>query len=675
MQYKVISTSPIWVKTSPSSTARNISVLYPNAVITAISTQGTWVETSDGWVNTVSNDGEYTYLETIEENTNVSTTALSVGDTVNISSNSATYADTGETIENSVKDSTYEISALSEDGSVALLNFSSARILTATANLTAIETEADKSTQTEVTADDIKKSAEDTTKEAAQNAKKTVETGFSEYEKYVYNKMDEYAKKDAEERASRGTTDSSTVESALQSFNISNTRGIFGMPYQYLPVADRRIPRHKGDTSNNSLSSFGRKYAEKIVARMPLLLITPGVPEFMSGYSSGEKSSIMRLMASIGNSNLSDCIKKSGKYYSLRYDKQSYFKYVNPLCRLGARFLNLENIRIPTSGNSTKSLDEYNWDEYVQSEIHKELGYRDAVAFYIDSEKQISDSFSNMETESQLASKVNGVSEMGREMSFLLGTVSSQTGVEWDAFTNSRNLKNNELNNMDFVSRMKSSGNTMSMFLKNIGNQMQTVFAGGKLIFPKIWSDSSFGREYNVSLKLASPNQDTLSWYLDVFVPLMHLICLAGPRQSGYNGYVSPFLIKAYYKGLFDCDLGLITNMSISRGSEGGWTRNGLPTSVDVSFTIKDLYEAFSITSDGEESLIKTESRVLQNIILMDYIANLCGVNINKMDIFRQLDFYIMQLGVSHYRDWARLDVFGGLDRWATNKILGIYSG
>ena len=714
MKYRVISTSPIWVKSSPSATGKNIGVLYPDTVVESTNTSGTWIQVQDGWVNTKSLDGEYTYLETTDENTDVSAVNISVGDVVAITSNSATYLDTGETIPNSVKEDTYEVSAISEDGTVALLDFSNARILTSTLNLSLMSTASTETTgvdgswtdddsgsdsgssgsdktdtggtsgsdsgssgsdktdatkQTNVSADDVKKSGEEAKKEADAAKKESKVDPVKEYEKVQKALLGEYIE-DVRSQDTDEQTDSSKLADELKNnYNIVDTRGIFGMPYQYMPIADRRVTN-----STSNFSGLGRKYMEKIVARMPLLLITPGVPEFMPGYDSSEKNSVLRVLASIGKSNLEACINNSGKYYSLRYDKQSYFHYVNPLCRMGASYLNIENYELPVIKGEPQKLKSYDWDKYCNTKIHEYMCYKSAIAFYIDSEKQISDSFSNSETGSELLGKLNGVSDMAREINFLMGTASSQIGVELDAFTTDRNLQNNELNNVDFLSRIKSSGNTMTTFLKNLTGQLQTVFAGGKLIFPKIWQDSSFGREYNINIKLLSPDQDVLSWYLNIYVPLMHLICLVAPRQSGPNGYVSPFLVKAYYRGLFNCDLGLITSMSVNRGSEGGWTRNGLPTSVDVSFSIKDLYESFSITSQ-EKGLLGRDVKptLLKNIILMDYIANLCGVNINKIDILRTIDFYWTQGFLNNYRDWARLDVYGGLERWATNVAMGMY--
>lgn len=55
-----------------------------------------------------------------------------------------------------------------------------------------------------------------------------------------------------------------------------------------------------------------------------------------------------------------------------------------------------------------------------------------------------------------------------------------------------------------------------------------------------------------------------------------------------------------------------------------------------MSFTITDLYQALSMTPEGDFYVGHT----LQNISEMDYLANLCGVNINEPDTFRMIAMY-----------------------------------
>ena len=672
MQYKVITKRPIWVKSEPSNKGRNISVLYSDSIVTALEIKDTWIRIEAGWVNTLSADKDYVYLEQLQDfgRPIENTKTFSVGDIVKISSNDATYLDSGQLISNTTKEKTYSVSALSEDGSIALLNFPAGeRILTRSSNLEKAESKGKVLTNDDTTKADNtdSKSTYDptasqpsTTKEGSPKEEKEsfIKEFFSGNEDYFKNV-------DPKEEPYKRILDNG--------ISIESTSGIFGMPYQYMPIADRRIVEHPKDKDKGR--ALGRKFAEKIFSRMPLLVITPGLPEFMPGQSDEDKKTIVswatrNLGFNKDDTSLNDLIKRSGKYYTLRPDRPNYFSHVNPMCRIGASFLNIQDKEY-----NSVPLKNYNWDQEVNKNLYNTFTYKSGVAFYIHSDTQVSDSFSNDDTRSQLADKINNVSDMGREINFLLGTLGSQTGVEWDKFTSQEAVARNQENQEQFMSRLFGASASLNSWFKNITNQMSVVASGGKLIFPNIWSGSSFQRSYDVTIKLVSPDYDIFSWYLNIFVPLMHLFGFVLPRQAGPNGYISPFLVKAYYKGLFNCDLGLITNMSVTRGSEGGWTRNGLPTTVDVTLTIKDLYESISITKYGaaNSDSLSPYNNIVSNIILMDYIANLCGININKPDIKRMIDFYFTQGVLNQVKDKVRLDVFGNFDQWFTNQMMGIY--
>ena len=220
-------------------------------------------------------------------------------------------------------------------------------------------------------------------------------------------------------------------------------------------------------------------------------------------------------------------------------------------------------------------------------------------------------------------------------------------------------LKNSE-NMADFTDQVLGKGN----FLESIAGNLGAVINGGKLIFPEIWQDSHYMKSYNVTIKLRCPNPDPVSWYFDIWAPLAHLLPLVLPKQAGVNGYISPFLVRAYFKGLFNCQMGIITNMTVSRGEMGNWTLNGLPASVDVTFTIKDLYSVLSIT---RESLSSDQFTIMKNIGILDYVANICGININEPDLKRLLTMYF-------YQKRNIFNVVGGrvvnaLDTWFTNYI------
>lgn len=461
-------------------------------------------------------------------------------------------------------------------------------------------------------------------------------------------------------------TSAAEFNSDLESnFTITSLRGIYGMPYQFMESVDPRI--EVGDSKSGKI---GRKYAREIVASLPILLMTAGKPVFMGKYSKKDRENILEQYIGIaaGDDNkLLDTVfsEDYGKYYSLEYAYNDYMKYVNAMCRASARFLGVHDIEV-----DGEKLDSKDWGTNVNENFSKLFTvYRGCVAWYCDSDNSVSENFDNSTTESQLASKVNSVSDMGRELNFLLGTVKSETGVALDQFTSQENLTSNMENVNDFISKTLGN-NGLSGIFSSIANTAQTAISGGKIVFPEIWSGSSFSRSYNVNLKFVSPDGDDLSVYLNIIVPMLHLLGFVLPREAEKShGYISPFLVRAFYKGMFNVDMGIITDLSFNKGKESAWTASGLPTVVEASFTIKDLYSDLYMTSmDG------IKYNMMNNIMLMDYLANTCGVNINDVDIRRSIDMFLTMNLKNRAKDVVRMNIVGAMDQWITNKWANIFS-
>ena len=458
------------------------------------------------------------------------------------------------------------------------------------------------------------------------------------------------------------TTDTEFSNNLEENLTISNLRGIFGMPYQFMSSADPRV--------TNKVDSIGRKYAKEIVSNMPLLLMTAGKPVFMGKYSDKDKKTILEKFvksaagyeSQINNTILNN--ENFGKYYSLEYAYNDYFQYVNPMCRIAARIMNLQDVKV-----DGVKLQSYNWAKNTNENFNKLFSvYKGCTAWYCESETSISDSFSNGTTESMIGSKINSLSDYGREINFLLGTVKSGTGLALDKFTNADNLASNMENVNDFINSTLGN-NGLSGIFNSITNSAQTVIAGGKLVFPEIWSESQFSRSYNITLKFVSPDGDDLSVYLNIIVPMLHLLGLVLPREaSASHGYISPFLVRAYYKGLFNVDMGIITDLTFNKGREGAWTASGVPTVVEASFTIKDLYSDMYMTSMKD-----MKHNMMNNIILMDYISNLCGVNINEVDVYRAIDLFLIQNVKNRVTDTWHMKVWGSLDQWVSNKWQNLF--
>ena len=431
---------------------------------------------------------------------------------------------------------------------------------------------------------------------------------------------------------------------------VQNLQGIHGIPYQFLPSVDYRL---------TNKVSIGRKYAERIVMKMPLVLFSPGKPDFGASFSKKDKSNIVQTLLSstigkgVKKGTLNKILKGEGRYYTFTFDYKGYYQYVNKSLRYCAIMMGIGGVTHTTYGyvnnngivsnswgkmgnkgipkkKKKRKLKSFYWQNFVNTNLKGFISSKEYVAFYVDSETSISESFSNSTTESTIGGLVNSAGDLSKEIQFLMGPAA---GIKINAMdTESFEASYDQVKN---IADKYLNG---SKLVKRLGEMFTTIGRGGKLMFPELWGDSSYSKNYNLSIKLRTPDGDKISWYLNILVPLIHLLALAAPHAMGPNGYSSPYLVRAYYKGIFNCDMGLITDIDVTKGKEGAWTVDGLPTEVDVTITLKDLYSMFAM-SGGDKSL-KSDINFFNNTALLDYLCSSCGININKIETARQLECY-----------------------------------
>ena len=407
-------------------------------------------------------------------------------------------------------------------------------------------------------------------------------------------------------------------------FTISSTRAVFGMPYQFTPITDIRLDTDANSGANSAY--FGRLYYEKIIARAPVMIVQVGVPSFMFSFNDKQKEDILEKLA-LGDEHevaANSIVNGNGRYYSFKETGEQYFAAVNSMTRVIACLMGIEDKPIPTPSGGTKAAGKVDWADQGFSQLWN--WYHHSVCFYIDSQPQVQEDITNGTRQSQLASKVNQIGDMASEIQFLLGGVSNLTGKD---FT------------MD-QSNIGSSNTTG--IISSISENIKALMAGGRMYFPEIWSDSNFMRQYSVSIKLDTPDADPLSVYLNIFVPLCHILAFCLPRSAGKNVYVSPFLIRAYYKSMFNIDMGIVTSCSITKGNQGSWTQDGLPTEVTVNLTIKDLYDVMSLAVFNNEGNLESKTVTTNNVDLVlanpgqiDYLATMFGINISEPNFGRYL--------------------------------------
>ena len=159
-----------------------------------------------------------------------------------------------------------------------------------------------------------------------------------------------------------------------------------------------------------------------------------------------------------------------------------------------------------------------------------------------------------------------------------------------------------------------------------LSNVVTSLMGDMNIEFPKRWDDSSaVFPTLTYRIRLTSPYGNPISQLQNIYIPLAALMAGALPRAAGPSAYTSPFLCSMFLRGYQYITLGMITSLTITRGTSNlAFNKQRRPLAIDVSFTVTDFSKILSMP---------TQSSVLSgaNIMYVDdaplnrYIAAMCG--------------------------------------------------
>ena len=162
-------------------------------------------------------------------------------------------------------------------------------------------------------------------------------------------------------------------------------------------------------------------------------------------------------------------------------------------------------------------------------------------------------------------------------------------------------------------------GGTIGALL-SAGHEM---LRGGSISFPKVIDNCTWGRSFNFNVKFTSVYGDVESRFLNVVMPYLCLCAFFLPKQLKHkvDMWTYPPVVRAFVQGVYACDIGVLTGISVKRGGEDDsmWTASGQPMEIDVSFTIQSLHQNL-MQSDSLPWLAK-------NVGLQLYVGTICGVD------------------------------------------------
>lgn len=407
---------------------------------------------------------------------------------------------------------------------------------------------------------------------------------------------------------------------------IKRLHSVIGMPHQFLPSTDTRIGGNQ----------YGRHYAQTIYANAPIVHIIPGKPDFMSTYTIKQKESLLNL--SLEKDRTAESKKldqildgKNGKYFDFKADYATRVIYLNALNSVQSIYLGIGNEYYP---GTKQKLKDFNWHKQnVESQnigfFTKLFGINPTISFFMDADLSATMSASNSTTKSKLDSGMNALSDTARELQFVTGAASldiemiSSEHVE-DQIANINNKMVDLENPNSLMNRIKQG--------------TSVTIRGGKLDFPEMWSEFEMGKEISIPFKFKSPYGNPKSIFLHVLEPLNEVLTIVLGRQMTANAYTSPFLVRVYSKGWANIDMGIVTSMTVDKGDHTNWTVDNLPTELKVTLNIKPLYHRISLSRQDNTT------DLLNNVGLLDEMATLAGVDLNKPSVTRKLTMYTSQL-------------------------------
>lgn len=462
---------------------------------------------------------------------------------------------------------------------------------------------------------------------------------------------------------------------------------LFGLPYQFRKEIDFRVDQVS--------TEIGRKFIENIMNVAPVVTFIPGKPKYLPGAKNKQGISHALIQAATGSfEELKQALQDSDqeiRYYDFQQTYTEYMKYVNILCRTAATFLELTET---IDGTPLQSYDwrNYRWTgqnyQYVAGKMLnaawvggtnvvngfvekvKEFGtpakaafdkvfgktnsdgnkfkyttsesteaedeFADSILessnfiqFYCDPDMGTSESASNSTSESKIKGMFDSASDALKELSFVTnsGGMNTQEMQDWAG------------SSFNALADKMSSGGGMTEFLKRIIDTSGNIIKGENVIMPEIYNNSSYDKQYNITVHLKAPYGNRFAYYLDVLVPLFHLMALALPKQTSANTYGAPFLIKAYCEGTFTCNLGIVSSISINKNvSPESWTNDGFPSEMDVTLQLTDLYSDLTMSPQSSPAMF------LSNSSLIDYLATTCGLSLIQPQINMRLKYTIQAI-------------------------------
>lgn len=206
------------------------------------------------------------------------------------------------------------------------------------------------------------------------------------------------------------------------------------------------------------------------------------------------------------------------------------------------------------------------------STLRDGLGY---AIFNVNYTGGMSDSVSNNVTQIPSEGLTKGFNKAARHAKFTLAGGNIVGDLQKDITDLIVNVATGVLNGVTF----------------GLASTVTSILGGGYVTMPKMWDDSDISlASTSYTIDLVSPYGNVISQIQNIYIPLAMLIAGAFPLKTGEASYTSPYLCSLFNKGKQNIKLGMITSLTIERGTGNlAYNKNWSPLGFKVSFTVTDL--------------------------------------------------------------------------------------
>ncbi len=274
------------------------------------------------------------------------------------------------------------------------------------------------------------------------------------------------------------------------------------------------------------------------------------------------------------------------------------------------------------------------WKEYMDAALNDGSEF---VTFRVQHTGTVSESFSSSTRQSDIASKINGMSQQSRSTDFSMagGNIAPVIGEAVTAVK-------------DFLAGAAEQLNIQGL----------ASLAGSALVdIPEHWDASTASLPKSTyTIYLASPYGNPISRLINIDIPLAMLLAGALPLSTGKQSYTSPLLCEIYDRGRCQTRLGIIDSLSITRGSGNlGWTNDGQVLGVEVTFSVKDLSSIMHMPISEGFSFNPATGIFDEDTVFSDYLAVLAGMSLSSQ-IYQWPKFKRNLLNkLNDFRTWASI--------------------